>query len=109
MMSEICRTWGRTTTLSNRGFSICFPLVFALWGLSGLIGGYVVNRQGNQINLHLLTFNDQMLTAPIFFVLVHLLRIKPTDAHDLLGAVKLTVPAIRIHLSHSKPPFLFGQ
>jgi hypothetical protein len=50
-----------------------------------------------------------MLTAPIFFVFVHLLRIKATDTHDLLGAVKLAVPAIRICISHSKPPFLFGQ
>jgi hypothetical protein len=42
-------------------------------------------------------------------MLVHLLRMKPTDAHDLLGAEILAVSAIRIHFSHSKPPFLFGQ
>jgi hypothetical protein len=85
-----------------------FGLIFALLGRD-LIGGYVVHRQGDKINLYILSFNNQMLTAPIFFVLVHLLRIEPTDAHDLLGTVKLTVPAIRIHFSHSKPPFLFGQ
>jgi hypothetical protein len=50
-----------------------------------------------------------MLPTPIFFVLIHLLGIEPTDTHDLLGAEIFTVPAIRIHFSHSKPPFLFGQ
>jgi hypothetical protein len=87
---------------------MAFPLIFALWGRD-LIGGYVVHRQGDKIDLYILSFNNQMLTAPIFFVLIHLLRIKPTNTHDLLGAEILTVPAIRICISHSKPPFLFGQ
>jgi hypothetical protein len=71
--------------------------------LSGLVSHDVVNGQFNDLNLFRL-----VLTAPIVLVLVLLLRILATDAHDLLILEESAVSTIRMLFSHSIPLLLLG-